>query len=62
MALITWWGQRPKLRLYEKLLPDHARQKEHSCGECFKGNFIGADFGLNTDLSERLPDKGYSEG
>lgn len=24
--------------------------------ECFKGNFIGADFGINTDLSKKLPD------
>jgi len=24
--------------------------------ECFKGNFIGADFGIDTDLSNNLPD------
>lgn len=24
--------------------------------ECFKGNFIGADFGISTDLSKKLPD------
>jgi len=24
--------------------------------ECFKGNFIGADFGINIDLSNQLPD------
>lgn len=31
-------------------------KKSIHADECFKGNFIGADFGLSTDLSERLPD------
>jgi restriction system protein len=25
--------------------------------QCFAGNFIGADFGINQDLTNKLPDK-----
>ena len=31
-------------------------QKSSFAEECFKGNFIGADFGLEVDLKGRLPD------
>ncbi len=31
-------------------------QKSKYAEECFKGNFIGADFGIQIDLSNKLPD------
>jgi len=31
-------------------------RKSIYAGECFKGNFIGADFGINIDLAGKLPD------
>ena len=32
-------------------------QKSVYAEECFAGNFIGTDFGINQDLTNKLPDK-----
>jgi len=32
-------------------------QKSVYAEECFTGNFIGTDFGINQDLSKKLPDE-----
>jgi restriction system protein len=48
-----WWLKIKKMKNYYRIM---LGQKSIYADECFKGNFIGADFGLEIDLKNKLPD------